>query len=205
VIGVRLAIFAILTSRVIIPSGRVENRTNRKPDPFGLPSDPFGLPSWRSNAGACAIGWQNWRPEKRPLTCRPAEYDLREESDNSMNILLWIIQILLALLFLFAGGTKLFMSQEALQAMTPPNSVVLPFWFIRFIGFCELVGVLGLILPGLFKIKRGLTPLAACGLLVIMIGAVVVSVMGLGVAAAITPLVAGVLCALVAYGRRDWR
>ena len=122
-----------------------------------------------------------------------------------MNIVLWIIQILLALLFLFAGGTKLFMSQEALQQMTPPNSVVLPFWFIRFIGFCELVGALGLILPGLFKIKRGLTPLAACGLLIIMIGAVVVSVMGLGVGAAITPLVAGVLCALVAYGRRDWR
>ena len=122
-----------------------------------------------------------------------------------MNIVLWIIQILLALLFLFAGGTKLFMSEAALQQMAPPNSIVLPILLLRFIGLCEILGALGLILPGITRIRRGLTPLAACGLLIIMIGAVVISVMGLGAAAAITPLVAGVLCAVVAYGRRDWR
>ena len=122
-----------------------------------------------------------------------------------MNIVLWIIQILLTLLFLFAGGTKLFMSEAALKQMTPPNSIVLPILLLRFIGLCEVLGALGLILPGITRIRRGLTPLAACGLLVIMIGAVVITVMGLGAAAAITPLVAGVLCAVVAYGRRDWR
>ncbi len=122
-----------------------------------------------------------------------------------MNIVLWIIQVLLALLFLFAGGTKLFMSEAALKQMAPPNSIVLPILLLRFIGLCEVLGALGLILPGITRIRRGLTPLAACGLLIIMIGAVVVSVMGLGAAAAITPLVAGVLCAVVAYGRRDWR
>ena len=122
-----------------------------------------------------------------------------------MNIVLWIIQILLTLLFLFAGGTKLFMSEAALKQMTPPNSIVLPILLLRFIGLCEVLGALGLILPGITRIRRGLTPLAACGLLIIMIGAVVITVMGLGAAAAITPLVAGVLCALVAYGRRDWR
>jgi uncharacterized membrane protein YphA (DoxX/SURF4 family) len=122
-----------------------------------------------------------------------------------MNIVLWIIQILLTLLFLFAGGTKLFMSEAALQQMAPPNSIVLPILLLRFIGLCEILGALGLILPGITRIRRGLTPLAACGLLIIMIGAVVVTVMGLGAAAAITPLVAGVLCAVVAYGRRDWR
>jgi hypothetical protein len=122
-----------------------------------------------------------------------------------MNIVLWIIQILLTLLFLFAGGTKLFMSEAALQEMTPPNSIVLPILLLRFIGLCEILGALGLILPGITRIRRGLTPLAACGLLIIMIGAVVITVMGLGAAAAITPLVAGVLCAVVAYGRRDWR
>ena len=122
-----------------------------------------------------------------------------------MNIVLWIIQILLTLLFLFAGGTKLFMSEAALQEMTPPNSIVLPILLLRFIGLCELLGALGLILPGITRIRRGLTPLAACGLLILMIGAVVITVMGLGAAAAITPLVAGVLCAVVAYGRRDWR
>ena len=122
-----------------------------------------------------------------------------------MNIVLWIIQILLALLFLFAGGTKLFMSEAALTQMAPPNSIVLPILLLRFIGLCEVLGALGLILPGITRIRRGLTPLAACGLLIIMIGAVVITVMGLGAAAAITPLVAGVLCAVVAYGRRDWR
>ena len=122
-----------------------------------------------------------------------------------MNIVLWIIQILLTLLFLFAGGTKLFMSEAALQQMAPPNSIVLPILLLRFIGLCEILGALGLILPGITRIRRGLTPLAACGLLIIMIGAVVITVMGLGAAAAITPLVAGVLCAVVAYGRRDWR
>ena len=122
-----------------------------------------------------------------------------------MNIVLWIIQILLTLLFLFAGGTKLFMSEAALKQMAPPNSIVLPILLLRFIGLCEVRGALGLILPGITRIRRGLTPLAACGLLIIMIGAVVTTVMGLGAAAAITPLVAGVLCALVAYGRRDWR
>ena len=122
-----------------------------------------------------------------------------------MNIVLWIIQILLTLLFLFAGGTKLFMSEAALKQMAPPNSIVLPILLLRFIGLCEILGALGLILPGITRIRRGLTPLAACGLLIIMIGAVVITVMGLGAAAAIFPLVAGVLCAVVAYGRRDWR
>lgn len=122
-----------------------------------------------------------------------------------MNIVLWIIQVLLALLFLFAGGTKLFMSEAALKQMAPPNSIVLPILLLRFIGLCEILGALGLILPGITRIRRGLTPLAAGGLLIIMVGAVVITVMGLGAAAAIFPLVAGVLCAVVAYGRRDWR
>lgn len=122
-----------------------------------------------------------------------------------MNIVLWIIQILLTLLFLFAGGTKLFMSEAALKQMAPPNSIVLPILLLRFIGLCEVLGAFALILPGITRIRRGLTPLAACGLLIIMIGAVVITVMGLGAAAAISPLVAGVLCAVVAYGRRDWR
>jgi hypothetical protein len=81
-----------------------------------------------------------------------------------MNIVLWIIQILLALLFLFAGGTKLFMSEAALTQMAPPNSIVLPILLLRLIGLCEVLGALGLILPGITRIRRGLTPLAACGL-----------------------------------------
>jgi len=122
-----------------------------------------------------------------------------------MNIALWIVQGILALLFLFAGGTKLVMSKEALESMSPPNAIQLPFALVRFLGVVEVLGALGLILPGLTKLRPGLTPLATVGLIIIMIGAVVVSFIGLGVSAAVVPLITGVLCAFVAYGRRDWR
>jgi len=121
-----------------------------------------------------------------------------------MNVLLWVLQALVALVFLFSGGTKLVMSVEKMKEMSPPNSIMLPGWFIKFIGVMEILGGLGLILPGLTKIRQGLTPLAAIGLLIIMIGAVVISIMGPGMNAAIIPFVVGILCAVIAYGRRDW-
>jgi hypothetical protein len=91
------------------------------------------------------------------------------------------------------------------MAMGSPNQVVLPALFFKFIGVVELLGGLGLVLPGLLRIKKGLTPLAAIGLTIIMIGAVIITAAGAGVAMATFPLVVGVLCALVAYGRRNWR
>ncbi len=98
-----------------------------------------------------------------------------------MNVVLWILQVLLALLFLFAGGTKLIMPLDVLLQQGSPNQVMLPGWFIRFIGVCEVLGALGLVLPGVFKTRQYLTPLAALGLAVIMVGAVVVTMMGDGV------------------------
>lgn len=121
-----------------------------------------------------------------------------------MNIALWIIQVLLALLFLFSGGMKLIIPPDVMASMGPPNQVHLPGLLMRFIGVCEVLGGLGLILPGLLRIRRGLTPLAAAGLLIIMIGAVVLAVIGPGVAFAIVPLLTGLLLALVAYGRWSW-
>jgi hypothetical protein len=118
-----------------------------------------------------------------------------------MTYVLWIIQALLALLFLFAGGTKLVLPIETLTSMGSPNQVILPGWLLRFIGVCEVLGALGLILPGLLKIKPALTWIAATGLVIIMLGAVALTIAGDGVAAAIVPLVVGVLCAFVAYGR----
>src|ERR1044072_4081371 len=115
-----------------------------------------------------------------------------------MNIVLWIIQILLALLFLFAGITKLL---PMIPMPQPRGMWRPPMWFLKFTGLCELLGALGLVLPGLLRRQRSLTVWAAIGLTIIMIGAVVVSVMTLGVATAITPLIAGILCVFVAYGR----
>lgn len=118
-----------------------------------------------------------------------------------MNIVLWIIQVLLAFLFLFAGGTKLVLPIEVLMKMGSPNQVHLPGLFIRFIGVCEVLGALGLILPGLFKKGPKLTSLAAIGLVIIMIGATVVTIMADGIGAAVVPIVVGLLAAFVAYKR----
>ena len=119
-----------------------------------------------------------------------------------MNVVLWILQVLLALLFLFAGGTKLIMPLDVLLQQGSPNQIMLPGWFIRFIGVCEVLGALGLILPGVFKTRQYLTPLAALGLAVIMVGAVVGTIMGDGVRMAIGPFVFLLLLLFVAYGRR---
>ncbi len=115
-----------------------------------------------------------------------------------MTYALWIIQVLLALLFLFAGGMKLVMPIEEMT-----KQIALPGSFLRFIGVAELLGGLGLVLPGLLRVRPGLTPLAAAGLVIIMIGATALTlVVGL-VASALIPLVVGLLAAFVAYGR--WR
>ncbi len=118
-----------------------------------------------------------------------------------MNILLWIIQFLLALLFLWSGGFKLVTPYNELMAMGSPNQVQLGELLMKFIGVCEVLGGLGLVLPGLTRIKPGLTPLAALGLLIIMIGAVVLSAMGDGIKTAIVPAVTGLLLIFVMYGR----
>jgi uncharacterized membrane protein YphA (DoxX/SURF4 family) len=115
-----------------------------------------------------------------------------------MTYALWIVQGLLALLFLFAGVAKLIMSVEEMT-----KDVQMPGAFLRFIAVAELLGAIGLILPGLLRIKPGLTPLAAAGLAIIMIGATVVTMTYMGVAMALFPLVVGLLLVFVAYGR--WR
>ncbi|APR86793.1 putative integral membrane protein [Minicystis rosea] len=111
------------------------------------------------------------------------------------NALLWTLQALLALLFLFAGGTKLILPMAALTAQSP-----LPGAFLRFIGVAEVLGALGLVLPGMLRIQQVLTPLAAGGLAVIMIGATILCASE--GPAALFPFVVGVACAYVAHGRR---
>jgi len=111
---------------------------------------------------------------------------------------LWIVQGLLAIIFLFSGGMKLVLP---LEAMTGPIPV--PGLFLRFIGVAEVLGAIGLILPGVLRIRPGLTPLAAAGLVIIMIGATVLTLAGGAVALALIPMVVGGLAAFIAYGR--WR
>jgi uncharacterized membrane protein YphA (DoxX/SURF4 family) len=113
-----------------------------------------------------------------------------------MHYALWIVQALLALLFLVAGVTKLVMPIEEMT-----KEVQMPGAFLRFIAVAEILGALGLVLPSLLRIRPGLTPLAGAGLVIIMIGATAVSVQVGGVVMALMPFVVGILAAFVAYGR----
>ncbi len=123
------------------------------------------------------------------------------KSRQIMTYALWIVQVLLSLIFLFAGGTKLVLP---LELMTEQMPLPLPGLFLRFLGVAEVLGAISLILPGLLGIRLGLTPLAAAGLVIILIGATVITLAGGALAPALVPLVVGMLSALVAYGRRSW-
>jgi uncharacterized membrane protein YphA (DoxX/SURF4 family) len=113
-----------------------------------------------------------------------------------MRYALWIVQALLAIVFLFAGASKFIMSVEEMT-----RDIHLPGAFLRFIGAVEILGAIGLILPSLLRMRPGLTPLAAAGLVIIMIGATVLSYMVGGAVMALAPIVIGLLAAFVAYGR----
>ena len=112
------------------------------------------------------------------------------------NVLLWTAQVLLAALFLFAGGFKLYLPAEALEQQAQMSGA-----FLHFVGAMELLGGLGLLLPALIGVRTYLTPLAAAGLAIIMIGATVTTVASHGVVAAIMPFATGCVAAFIAYGR----
>ncbi|HKT02457.1 MAG TPA: DoxX family protein [Rugosimonospora sp.] len=117
-----------------------------------------------------------------------------------MNIFLWVLQILTAVAFVGAGSMKLIQPKEKLQ---PRMAYVEDFSAnaIKGIGAAEVLAALGLILPWATGIAKVLTPLAAAGLVIVMIGAVVVHVRRkennqLGV-----PLILLILALIVAIGR----
>ena len=114
------------------------------------------------------------------------------------NTALWIVQGVLALMFLLAGGSKLVMTAAQLAS---PGPVQLPVLFVRFIGVCEVLGAIGMIAPGLSGIRPGLTPLAGAGLVVIMLGATVINIMNGMAPFAIPTAVLGLLAATVIWGR----
>jgi hypothetical protein len=113
-----------------------------------------------------------------------------------VNRALWTLQALVSFLFLFGGSAKLAMPMDELAAQTG-----LPSFLLLFVSVAEVAGGLGLILPGLLRIKVGLTPLAAAGLTLIMVGAVVLGLMSGDVVATLFPLVTGLLTATIAYIR----
>ena len=116
-----------------------------------------------------------------------------------MNILLWVLQVLLALAFFAHGCLFLF----------PPASIVeqmnasLPRWFQLFLGVAEVLAAVGLMLPGISRIQPWLVPSAAAGIMIVMISATVYHVMrGEMSSAGITFLLLAI-ATFVAYMR--WR
>jgi DoxX-like family len=120
-------------------------------------------------------------------------------TSRGRNALLWTVQGLIAAVFLFSGAVKLKMPVAVLAQVSK-----LPGGFMKFIAVCELVGAVGLVLPGLLRIKPGLTVLAAVGLAIIMVGATIVTIAIQGIAPAAVPFIVGCLLVVIIRGRRDW-
>lgn len=109
---------------------------------------------------------------------------------------IWTVQVILACVFLFAGGMKLVMPIAAMTRQIP-----LPGLFLRFLGVAECAGAIGLILPALLHIRPWLTPIAAGGLVIIMSGATGITMAGGKIEAALVPFVIGLLAGSVVFAR----
>src|SRR5580692_8165984 len=116
---------------------------------------------------------------------------------RKLNVALWILQVLLAMLFMFSGVMKFIMPVAEMTKQIP-----FPGWFLHFIGVAEILGAIGLVLPGILRIRTGLTSLAAAALEVIMIGATTVNLKTGQRGAALTTAAIGLLLVFVAYSRR---
>ena len=115
-----------------------------------------------------------------------------------MNILLWVLQVLLALAFVAHGA--LFLSP-------PPDIAVminatLPRWFQVFLGIAEVLAGIGLILPGVTRVMPSLVAWAAIGIMVVMISATVWHLMRREFSSAFITFVLLAIATFVAYGRR---
>jgi hypothetical protein len=118
---------------------------------------------------------------------------------NFVNVALWTVQVLLALFFAIASGApKLLLPPEMI-----PMPIPLAHWFVLFIGTCEVLGALGLILPSVLRIRPGLTIVAASCLALLTLCAATYQLMAAAPVNAVLALIFGALAAFVAYGR--WR
>ena len=118
-----------------------------------------------------------------------------------MHVLLWVVQILLAFAFGMAGFMKSTQPVDALVQSGVQWASQVPLSMVRFIGISEFLGAVGLVLPAATKIKPSLTPLAALGLLTIMVLAMAFHLSRGELQATPVNIVLGGLAAFVAWGR----
>jgi uncharacterized membrane protein YphA (DoxX/SURF4 family) len=119
-----------------------------------------------------------------------------------MNLYLWIAQSLLGLVFLGSGIAKSTMSRGRMAATGQSGVASQPLGFIRFIACCEILGALAMVLPVALGMAPFLTPIAALGLAIIMVGAARIHAKLREPKAVAVNIVLLALCAFVAYGRR---
>lgn len=119
---------------------------------------------------------------------------------KARNIILWILQVLLAITLIWAAGMKLSKPPQELAAMWPWAGEVSPA-LVKLTGIADLLGGLGLILPALLRVKPVLTPIAALGVVILMICASVFHILR-GEAAQIGfNVIVAVIAGLIAWGR----
>lgn len=120
-----------------------------------------------------------------------------------MNLALWIVAGLLAAVYLFSGGGKLIMPKEKISAMAASGRWVDDFSSggVKAIGVLEVLAAVGLILPTLLDIAPVLVPLAALGLVLIMVGAVFVRIRRHEFKYMVADLIYLALATFVAWGR----
>lgn len=116
-----------------------------------------------------------------------------------MNILLWVLQVVLALVFL-AHGVLLLMPPPDIQAQI---HAALPPWFWLFLGVAEVAAAVGITLPGATRILPGLVTAAAAGITFVMVAATIWHVVRGEISSAVITLVLLGMAAFVTYMR--WR
>jgi uncharacterized membrane protein YphA (DoxX/SURF4 family) len=131
--------------------------------------EPFNTSAHLNLRGLCILigGTHESGTNRGEIALKPVATG---RSGRKLNVLLWVLQVLLAMLFMLSGVMKFVMPVEEMT-----KQIALSGWFLHFIGVAEILGAIGLVLPGILRIRTGLTPLAAAALVVIMVGATAVN------------------------------
>lgn len=126
--------------------------------------------------------------------------DIQNRPSKVLNITLWIVQVLMACTLIWAAYTKWFQPIDKLAAMWPWTGQIAPMQ-VKLTGLADLLGGLGLVLPAMLRIRPKLTPVAAIGVVLLMVCASVFHI-SRGEASVIGfNIVFAVLAAFVAWGR----
>ncbi|MVM29232.1 DoxX family membrane protein [Spirosoma sp. HMF4905] len=124
----------------------------------------------------------------------------RQKPSKAMHITLWLAQVVLAIVLVWAGTMKLFQPIEKLSAMWPWTGQI-PVLLVKLSGIVDLIGAIGLILPALVRIKPQLTPIAALGIIALMVCASIFHI-ARGEASSIGVNIAfALIAAFIAWGR----